>query len=50
MLMDKKTYKEIHSKTGASEATISRVNKSLFYGADGYKLILGRLKEREKKD
>jgi TrpR-related protein YerC/YecD len=50
MLMDKKTYKEIHSKTGASEATISRVNKSLFYGADGYKLILERLKEREKKD
>ena len=38
MLMDKKTYKEIHNKTGASEATISRVNRSLFYGADGYKL------------
>jgi len=48
MLMDKKTYKEIHSKTGASEATISRVNRALFYGADGYKLILERMKEREK--
>jgi len=44
MLMNKKTYREIHEKTGASEATISRVNKSLYYGADGYKLILERLK------
>lgn len=43
MLMEKKTYREIHEKTGASEATISRVNKALFYGADGYKLILERL-------
>lgn len=47
MLMDKKTYREVHEKTGASEATISRVNKSLYYGADGYKLILERLRERE---
>lgn len=45
MLMDKKTYREIHEKTGASEATISRVNKALFYGADGYKMVLERLKE-----
>lgn len=50
MLMEKKTYREIHEKTGASEATISRVNKSLFYGADGYKLVLERLKERDKND
>jgi len=45
MLMEKKTYKEIHEKTGASEATISRVNRALHYGADGYKLILERLKK-----
>ena len=44
MLMEKKTYREIHEKTGASEATISRVNKCLYYGADGYKLMLERLK------
>lgn len=50
MLMDKKTYREIREKTGASEATISRVNKCLFYGADGYKLVLERLKQREKED
>lgn len=50
MLMDKKTYREIREKTGASEATISRVNKCLFYGADGYKLVLERLKQREKND
>jgi TrpR-related protein YerC/YecD len=48
MLMEKKTYREIHNKTGASEATISRVNRALFYGADGYKLILERLKEKER--
>jgi len=48
MLMEKKTYMEIHNKTGASEATISRVNRALFYGADGYKLILERLKEKER--
>ncbi len=47
MLMEKKTYKEIHEKTGASEATISRVNRALHYGADGYKLILERLKKKE---
>ncbi len=43
MLMEKKTYKEIHEKTGASEATISRVNRSLQYGADGYLMLLERL-------
>jgi len=47
MLMEKKTYREIREKTGASEATISRVNRALFYGADGYKLVLERLKEKE---
>lgn len=47
MLTDKKTYREIHEKTGTSEATISRVNKSLYYGADGYKLVLERLRKSE---
>ncbi|NLL69852.1 MAG: hypothetical protein GX238_01830 [Epulopiscium sp.] len=45
MLQEKKTYTEISEKTGASTATISRVNRALQYGADGYKMILDRLKE-----
>ncbi|NMA65740.1 MAG: hypothetical protein GX957_05790 [Clostridiaceae bacterium] len=45
MLTEKKTYKEIHEETGASEATISRVNRALNYGADGYRLILERFKK-----
>jgi len=44
MLDQGKTYREIHDETGASEATISRVSRSLNYGADGYQLILNRLK------
>lgn len=47
MLTEKKTYKEIHEKTGASEATISRVSRSLNYGADGYRLVLERLSKEE---
>lgn len=39
------TYSEISEKTGASTATISRVNKYLNYGADGYRLVLDRLEE-----
>ncbi len=46
MLRDKKTYLEIAGKTGASTATISRVNRSLIYGADGYELIFKRLEEK----
>ena len=38
-----KTYNEIEAETGASTATISRINRSLNYGADGYKLISERL-------
>ncbi len=45
MLRDKKTYLEIAEKTGASTATISRVNRSLNYGNDGYDLVFARLKE-----
>lgn len=40
-------YSDIVSKTGASTATISRVNKCLEYGKDGYKLVLERLAEDE---
>lgn len=44
MLKEKKTYIEIADLTGASTATISRVNRALTYGCDGYNLILDRLK------
>lgn len=43
MLRDHKTYLEIAEKTGASTATISRVNRSLNYGNDGYDMIFERL-------
>ncbi len=43
MLREKKTYLEIAEKTGASTATISRVNRSLNYGNDGYEMIFNRL-------
>ncbi len=46
MLRDGKTYSEIEKITGASTATISRVNRCLKYGADGYKLMLKRLDEK----
>ena len=42
MLRDQKTYLEIAEKTGASTATISRVNRSLNYGNDGYDMIFER--------
>ena len=45
MLQDKKTYLEIAEKTGASTATISRVNRSLNYGTDGYELVFKRMEE-----
>jgi len=43
MLKQGHTYDDIVAKTGASTATISRVKRSLNYGADGYKLILERV-------
>ena len=43
MLKSKKTYLEIAEKTGASTATISRVNRSLNYGNDGYDMVFKRL-------
>lgn len=45
MLEDGYTYSEISEATGASTATISRVNRALNYGADGYKTVLSRLKD-----
>ena len=48
LLSEKKTYSEIEAITNASTATISRINKCLIYGADGYQRVLERLKEKEK--
>jgi len=44
MLNEKQVYNKIVEKTGASSATISRVNKSLNHGENGYLKALGRLK------
>ena len=40
LLYEKKTYSEIEAETKASTATISRINKCLLYGPEGYKLVL----------
>ena len=40
-------YNDILAVTGASSATISRVNRSLQYGNDGYAIVFERLKEQE---
>ena len=45
LLSQKKTYNEIEELTNASTATISRINKCLVYGADGYKRVLKKLSE-----
>ncbi|MBE6032594.1 MAG: TrpR-like protein YerC/YecD [Firmicutes bacterium] len=42
-LTQQKTYAEIEALTGASTATISRVNRSLAYGSDGYKVVFERM-------
>ena len=47
MLSEKSVYTDIVNQTGASTATISRVNRSLQYGCDGYDKIFERLKENE---
>ena len=47
MLREKKTYLEIAERTGASTATISRVNRSLNYGNEGYDLVFERIKGEE---
>lgn len=47
MLNDHHVYSDIVSTTGASTATISRVNRSMNYGSDGYKIVFERLKEKK---
>jgi len=47
MLREKRTYLEISEKTGASTATISRVNRSLSYGNDGYEMVFERMEKKE---
>lgn len=44
MLREHRTYLDIAEQTGASTATISRVNRSLNYGNDGYDMVMERLK------
>ena len=46
LLNDGMIYNEILDRTGASSATISRVNRCLHYGADGYQTVIPRLKEQ----
>lgn len=46
MLADGRTYDQIAARTGASSATVSRVRRFLTYGADGYALVLDRLRRR----
>ncbi len=45
MLRDKKVYSDIVAATGASTATISRVNRSLQYGCNGYEEIFKRMEK-----
>ena len=47
LLSDGMIYNDILERTGASSATISRVNRSLQYGADGYQAVLPRVKEKQ---
>ncbi|MCI8553759.1 MAG: TrpR-like protein, YerC/YecD [Clostridiales bacterium] len=47
MLSDKRVYSDIVAATGASTATISRVNRSLIYGCDGYDLVFSRMETKQ---
>ena len=46
MLREERTYQDIADETGASSATISRVNRALNYGNDGYDLVLKRIGQK----
>lgn len=46
LLNDGQIYNSIMEETGASSAIISRVNRSLQYGADGYKIAFRRMQEK----
>ena len=50
MLSEGRVYSDIVEATGASTATISRVNRSLQYGNDGYDIVFGRLPDEGKKE
>ena len=47
MLKDKNVYTDIAAKTGASTATISRVNRCINYGSDGYNLVIDRMENKD---
>lgn len=50
MLSENKVYSDIVATTGASTATISRVNRSLIYGTDGYSIVFNRAAKGEKSE
>ena len=50
MLSESRVYSDIVAETGASTATISRVNRSLIYGCDGYSVVFDRLKSMADED
>lgn len=50
MLSKKQVYSDIVAETGASTATISRVNRALNYGSDGYAMVFQRLEEKAGQD
>ena len=50
LLSEGNIYNDILEQTGASSATISRVNRSLQYGADGYEIVFKRLAEQKELD
>lgn len=47
MLDENRVYNDIVKETGASTATISRVNRSLHYGSKGYRVVFDRLAEQQ---
>lgn len=46
MLDEQRVYSDIVAETGASTATISRVNRSLHYGSEGYRIVFDRLEKK----
>lgn len=50
MLHNRSVYSDIVAATGASTATISRVNRSLHYGSDGYRIVFDRLQGESPED
>lgn len=50
MLSENRVYSDIVAETGASTATISRVNRSLIYGSDGYSIVFERICGIPRKD